>query len=132
MSYHLYGGHILMQVVVKNPMWSRRDRYFCYISEFDVFTGDKLPIPSWADPASICISANIPSRMRIIPLSDIVSIDNKIQEHPKVVAQFGPRSITVKGSKGDVYVVTIENKRKTCTCAGFGFRKSCKHILQAA
>jgi hypothetical protein len=120
-----------MQVVVKNPMWDRRDRYFFHISQYETFEGAVLPVPSWADPASICISANIPSRMRIIPLSDVISIDDKIQEQPKVVAQSGPKTITVKGSKGDTYVVTIEGKRKTCSCAGFGFRKSCKHILQA-
>jgi hypothetical protein len=121
-----------MQVVVKNPMWDHRDRYFFYIPQYETFEGVKLPVPSWADPASICISANIPSRMRIIPLSDVVSIDDKPQEQPKTSPYIGSKTITVKGSKGDTYVVTIEGKRKTCTCAGFGFRKSCKHILQAA
>jgi hypothetical protein len=32
------------------------------------------------------------------------------------------------GSKGDIYIVeTWADKRPTCTCAGFSFRKQCKH-----
>lgn len=33
------------------------------------------------------------------------------------------------GSKGDIYIVeTWAGSRPTCTCAGFSFRKQCKHI----
>jgi hypothetical protein len=32
------------------------------------------------------------------------------------------------GSKGDIYIVeTWPNGRSTCSCAGFSFRKQCKH-----
>jgi hypothetical protein len=37
-------------------------------------------------------------------------------------------AITVKGSKGNTY--TIINKK--CSCPGFKFRGSCKHINQVA
>jgi hypothetical protein len=36
---------------------------------------------------------------------------------------------TVAGSKGKSYTVTtLPTGRKTCTCSGYTFRKTCKHI----
>jgi len=34
----------------------------------------------------------------------------------------------VPGSKGNVYTVTQRGSDKTCTCPGFTFRRSCKHV----
>jgi hypothetical protein len=35
---------------------------------------------------------------------------------------------TVKGSKGDSYIVTRQNNLIQCSCVGFQFRRKCKHI----
>jgi hypothetical protein len=34
----------------------------------------------------------------------------------------------VEGSKGNVYKVRLFNDQYTCTCAGFGWRRKCRHI----
>ena len=39
-----------------------------------------------------------------------------------------PMVLTVKGSKGNYYSVNVEER--TCTCPGFTFRGSCKHIKE--
>lgn len=37
---------------------------------------------------------------------------------------------TVKGSKGNVYTVTEEDGKVTCTCPGYTYRGHCKHVDQ--
>jgi plasmid maintenance system killer protein len=120
-----------MKIVAKNPMWDRKHLYFIHINQFDTFYGDLLPTPSWTEKDAICISADIPSRMRIIPRRLIISIDDKEQE-PVLEVVSTKRIYKVNGSKGNVYTVTINGKYKNCTCPGFGFRRSCKHILEAS
>lgn len=41
-----------------------------------------------------------------------------------------PMVVEVKGSKGQVYRVNVEER--TCTCPGFTFRGDCKHIKELA
>lgn len=40
--------------------------------------------------------------------------------------------LNITGSKGDVYTVTLEGGKASCTCSGFAFRKTCKHIKEIA
>jgi hypothetical protein len=40
-----------------------------------------------------------------------------------------PEVITVEGSKGSKYYLTQENGQWTCTCPGFKYRGSCKHVV---
>lgn len=36
--------------------------------------------------------------------------------------------IAVKGSKGDIYYVTERNGEYKCTCTGYKYHETCKHI----
>jgi hypothetical protein len=42
------------------------------------------------------------------------------------------RTWQVTGSRGAVYTVTQRDSVKSCTCPGFTFRKTCKHVESAA
>lgn len=35
----------------------------------------------------------------------------------------------VQGSKGAIYTVSEEQGRRRCTCPGFTFRKTCRHVV---
>tara|TARA_R100001163_G_C5050826_1_gene187641 strand:- start:35 stop:358 length:324 start_codon:yes stop_codon:yes gene_type:complete len=45
---------------------------------------------------------------------------------PTLVSQ----SWAVKGSKGNEYTVSVTDGQWSCTCAGFGFRRKCRHIQE--
>ena len=38
------------------------------------------------------------------------------------------KSWQVAGSKGKSYIVSIREGQWSCTCAGFGWRRRCKHV----
>lgn len=121
-----------MKIVAKNPAWDRKHLFFFYIDQYSTFYGDRLPTPSWVEKDAICITADIPSKMRIIPRKLIVSIDDLAQAPSIESSVLVNKTFGVKGSKGDTYIVTIDGKNKNCTCAGFGFRRTCKHIKEAS
>lgn len=70
-----------------------------------------------------------PVRVREIPLERITNIEyadgrNALKE--KIVGDV--KTWTVKGSRGNQYVVVRTIQRWSCTCSGFAFRKTCRHI----
>ena len=40
----------------------------------------------------------------------------------------GEKTWQVKGSKGNTYTVKLSDGMYSCTCAGYGFRRKCRHI----
>ena len=94
------------------------------------FEGELVATPKWVEYDAISMTTGDPKfRVRIIAKSDIISIDGS---EARFIAAPVEREITVVGSKGNVYTVTIGTKHKSCTCPAFQFRRSCKHIAEAA
>jgi hypothetical protein len=54
----------------------------------------------------------------------------KTDDSPFTQVWVPAHTIEVKGSKGQTY--TVDPEVKTCTCPGFTFRGSCKHIKELA
>lgn len=119
-------------IKVENILWPKRHLYAPGVvqSEYNVYTGTIMR-EKWFDADEIGITTGIPdfpfrriNRERIVEVNGATVEYVKPAETPKV-------SIEVKGSKGDTYIVTKESGKSSCTCPGFSFRRTCKHLALA-
>ena len=55
-----------------------------------------------------------------------IQIDTEPQEQPHLLG----KTWEVAGSKGKVYTVNLHNGQWGCTCQGFLFRRTCRHISE--
>lgn len=114
-----------MQVKVRNPAYGT-DVMLFEQPQFFVFVGEETQLKH-CDSSVLCLTTGIAEwPVRVIPRVWIESVDG-------AAVEFAPASPTqklVKGSRGEVYTVTL-GPRPTCTCAGFSFRKTCRHIKEA-
>ena len=112
-----------MQVTVRNPLFDS-DRYHFAVPEFATYEGAEVHLKH-VGADCLALTTDIEDfPVRVIPRSWIAFIDGAAYTHTASQSQ----TKTVKGSKGEEYVVTLGAK-PTCTCTGFAFRKTCKHIL---
>ncbi len=121
-----------MRVKVKNLLWDKRHLYAVgVIREFYEYEGNQVPAPKGAAPGTICLTTGQTKfPMRRLDPAYIVSIDNTEVVAPAVYQEI--RVVDIAGSKGKTYQVTITPTGRSCTCSGYEFRKSCKHIGIAA
>lgn len=116
-----------MRVIVKNPMWEKRHSYFFQMEEFITYEGDEVKPGKWEDPDQVlCMTTgndNYP--VRAVLRDNIISIDGR--DFVRIENKNKTETKIVRGSRGEEYVVTL-GKKKSCTCPGFTFRKTCKHL----
>lgn len=111
-----------MQVTVEHNLYGHKTQ--------SVFSGEEVPLPRWVDYPAIALSTGERQfPVRIIASENIIKINDNVVEQKFVAEPVTKRTIKVQGSKGSTYLVTINGKYKSCTCAGYQFRKSCKHTV---
>jgi hypothetical protein len=118
-------------IKVKHPLWDVRHLYARGVAgpEFEYYSGTVIQ-HNYSTPDEITITTSDPRvAFRRIHRSRIVEVNNTKIEY---VVPSAPKTITVQGSKGDTYIVTKQNGKVSCTCSGFTFRKSCRHLALAA
>ncbi len=72
-----------------------------------------------------------PVRVREIPLERIINVEYADgRQADKTQINKREKIYTVEGSRGSKYVVVNSDNSWSCTCPGFQFRRSCKHIIQ--
>jgi hypothetical protein len=115
-----------MKVKVLNKQFNRPGIWMFEQPEFFEFEGEEVSV-KWLTPNQIALSTGDPEfPFRVIEKSLIVSINNKAMKQQDSAV----KTFSVKGSKGDSYTVTVGSGKMHCTCSGFQFRKSCKHVKE--
>lgn len=117
-------------VKVRNPLYHARARYANgWIGpEFNEYTGTVVH-EKWYGDDKIGLTTDVRGfPVRVLSRANIVEVSGAKVEYQPVKSS--REVITVQGSKGQTYVVTKENGKATCTCPGFGFRKTCKHVQE--
>jgi hypothetical protein len=91
---------------------------------------DKDP---WTKPGEFCIPADgepyITKRTIHVDYVTELTVHGTTAE---MAANTGTTFVKVPGSKGQTYTVTVVNGvAKSCECAGFVYRKHCRHLAEA-
>lgn len=109
------------------PSFHRTEPY----SEHEI-TGEILNTIKWLQPDELAITnPNHPNGFSILHKKNILWIKD-LQGRKATVKVSDPeyRQWTVKGSKGNDYLVIRQKGSYTCTCPGFTYRKNCRHITE--
>ena len=117
-------------VKVRNSLYDVRDRYANgYVGpEYNEYTGIVVH-EKWYGDDKIGLTTDMKHfPVRVLNRANIVEVMGAKFDYTPVKS--ARETITVQGSKGNTYIVTKENGKATCTCPGYGFRKTCKHIQE--
>lgn len=93
-----------------------------------MFEGIVLNPYKWLSDREFCMSGNKDWPIRVINMSQVTDIQ-LISGSLKTI-DIDTKIFNVNGSKGNKYIVTRSKSKWECTCTGFGFRKTCKHISE--
>jgi len=120
----------LSQITVRTrlyqPSYHRADLYF----EHEI-TGEQLNTVKWLTPDEIAITnPQHPNGFSIIHKRNIVWIRDSEGKRATVKIDADYQQWTVKGSKGNEYLVIRQKGQYNCSCPGFTYRKSCRHITE--
>ena len=121
----------MSQVTVRTrlyqPSYHRADAYL----EHEI-TGEILNTIKWLKPDEIAVSNPAhPNNFSIIHKKNILWIKDLAGNKSTVkVSDPDYKQWTVKGSKGNEYLVIRQKGQYNCTCTGFTYRKNCRHIAE--
>lgn len=115
---------------VRNPLYESRDKFANkYVGpEFEEYTGTVVNVPHFN--GDVGLTTDDPYfPIRRISRAAIVEVNSARVDLSETISL--PSKKTVTGSKGQTYVVTTVDGKSYCTCQGFKFRKTCRHVIKA-
>lgn len=104
-------------------------RLFPDMPEHLVYEGTIVSSANYDPKESFRITGDVLMPVRVIHKGHVVSCNGKKVGKTTELPAVRPQTFPVKGSKGNDYVVAInEQGQGSCTCSGYGFRRKCSHI----
>jgi hypothetical protein len=117
----------VVTIKVRNPVWPMRKAYASYIiiPEFNTYTGQVVLKHGAVKTGQIGLTTGDPMfDMRVIDIDRILGFEDTVVAPSKTDS----KTWTVQGSRGKTYTVTLDHGNYECSCPGFQFRRSCKHV----
>jgi hypothetical protein len=96
--------------------------------DFREFEGTVVPSYKWLNDRQFCITGDEEMQIRVIDMNFVKDIELLTGSMKNIDTEV--KVYEVAGSKGNKYIVTKNSKGWDCTCPGFQFRKSCKHVSE--
>ena len=120
----------VVTIKVRNALYDVRHRYAngAVGAEFREYTGTIITEKSFDNDEIGITTGDSRFPFRRIQRSRIVEVNSAKIDYTPVKSDKITK--TVQGSKGQTYIVTIENDKGSCTCQGYSFRKTCKHVQE--
>ena len=120
-----------MLVCVRNPEFLRQDVWRFTQPQFHWYEGVEVKPGRWEDAGAVlCLTTGNPEfPVRSIRRSQIESIDGQAYRYQPTVS-VRDRTVKIQGSRGEIYTVQV-GAQNSCTCKGFQFRSTCRHITEA-
>lgn len=118
----------VVTIKVLNPLWEARERYAngWVGPQYKDYTGIVVH-EKWYGDDKIGLTTDMPHYpVRVIDKARIVEVMGAKVDY--VPVKSSREIITVQGSKGNTYTIIKENGKATCSCPGYSYRKSCRHI----
>ena len=120
----------LSQITVRTrlyqPSYHRPDPY----CEHEI-TGEILNSIKWLKPDEMALTNPAhPNGFSILHKKNILWIKDADGRKAAVKIDSDYKQWTVQGSKGNSYLVIRQKGQYNCTCPGYTYRKSCRHIVE--
>jgi len=97
--------------------------------KYHEITGTVLTSPKWLKAGEFAVSnSDHPNGFSVIHISNVVDIHDTDGREFKFTTDASVKVWSVTGSTGNTYSVTREYGVYKCTCPGFSFRQTCKHV----
>lgn len=119
-------SQITVRTRLYQPSYHRADAYL----EHEI-TGEQLDTIKWLKPDEIAVSnPQHPNGFSILHKKNVLWIKDSKGKKATVKIDEDYKQWTVKGSKGNHYLVIRQKGLYNCNCTGFQYRKSCRHITE--